>query len=139
MDTSRQFSEVSTAKSESLGAPKRQRRSIAEKRRIVEETLVEGASVARVARGHGVNANQVFYWRKLYQAGRLGTSGAAQLLPVRIAKESSPLPTISLAEQRSSPPSSSGRIHIELRHAQVRIEGRADPALLRVLLECLGR
>jgi hypothetical protein len=28
-------------------------------------------------------------------------------------------------------------IHIELRQAQVRIEGSADPALVRVLLECL--
>jgi transposase-like protein len=45
---------------ESAVVLKRQRRSIAEKRRIVEETLVEGASVARVARAHGVNANQVF-------------------------------------------------------------------------------
>ena len=31
----------------------------------------------------------------------------------------------------------SGTIHIELREAQVRIEGSADPALVRVLLECL--
>jgi len=30
-----------------------------------------------------------------------------------------------------------GTIHIELRHAQVRIEDGADPGLLRVLLECL--
>jgi hypothetical protein len=30
-----------------------------------------------------------------------------------------------------------GTIHIELRQAQVRIEGNADPALVRVLLECL--
>jgi hypothetical protein len=30
-----------------------------------------------------------------------------------------------------------GTIHIELRQAQVRIEGSADPALVRVLLECL--
>jgi transposase len=44
----------------------RLRRSIAEKRRIVEETLVEGASVARVARARGVNANQVFEWRSTF-------------------------------------------------------------------------
>jgi hypothetical protein len=30
-----------------------------------------------------------------------------------------------------------GTIHIELRQAQVRIEGDADVALVRVLLECL--
>ncbi len=71
MDTSRQVTDGITSKSESLGAASRQRRSIAEKRRIVEETLVEGASVARVARAHGINANQVFGWRRLYLAGRL--------------------------------------------------------------------
>ena len=41
-------------------AVKRQRRSAEEKRRIVEATLVPGTSIARVAREHGVNANQVF-------------------------------------------------------------------------------
>jgi transposase len=55
-------------------------RALEEKRRIVEETLAEGTSVALVARTHGVNANLLFTWRKLYQAGRLG-SGGAKLLP----------------------------------------------------------
>lgn len=69
---------------------KKQRRSIAEKRRIVEETLATGASVARVARAHGVNANQLFQWRRLYRAGRLGGTPAAvakasKLLPVHLA------------------------------------------------------
>jgi transposase len=136
MDTSQQVA-ANPRDRESVVSPKRQHRSIAEKRRIVEETWVEGASVARVARAHSVNANQVFYWRKLYQAGRLGTSRAAQWLPVRVTRESSPPPTISLAERRSAPPSSTGTIHLELRQAQVRIEGNADPALVRVLLECL--
>ena len=42
-----------------------------EKRRIVEEAIQPGASVARVARAHGVNANQLFTWRRLYQQGQL--------------------------------------------------------------------
>jgi transposase len=137
MDTSRQIPGGVTNKSESLGTPQRQRRSIAEKRRIVEETLVDGASVARVARGHGINANQVFGWRRLYLAGRLGErKPAMKLLPVRVS-ESLPTP---LAVERSSADFSKpqpGTIHIELRQAQVRIEGSADPALVRVLLECL--
>jgi len=58
MDTSRQVPEAIAAKNEFASAAQRQRRSIAEKRRIVEETLIEGASVARIARAHGVNANQ---------------------------------------------------------------------------------
>lgn len=113
--------------------PKRRYRGLEEKRRIVEETLAEGASVALIARAHGVNANLVFNWRRLYQAGRLG-SGRAKLLPVRVTAEDST--TTSLA---SSLPSSRGTIHIQLHHAQVRIEGSADLGMLRVLLECLQR
>jgi len=63
MDTYTQS--VSRAVAGPAKSPKRQLRTIA-KRQIVEETMVEGASVARVARAHGVNPNQVFYWRMLY-------------------------------------------------------------------------
>ena len=35
-----------------------------EKRRIVAEAVLPGASVADIARRHGVNANLVFNWRK---------------------------------------------------------------------------
>jgi transposase-like protein len=51
---------------------KRRYRTMEERRCIGEETLAEGVSVAVVARRHGVNANQVFQWRKLYQSGLLG-------------------------------------------------------------------
>jgi transposase len=68
---------------------KRRHRGLEEKRRIVEETLVEGTSVALIARAHGVNANLVFNWRRLYQAGRLGRRGEAKLLPVKITPERS--------------------------------------------------
>lgn len=47
----------------------RQFRSKQERREIVEETLKPGASVALVARSHGVNANQVFKWRRQYRQG----------------------------------------------------------------------
>ena len=50
---------------------KRRYRTVGERRRIVEETLADGVSVAIVARPNGVNANQVFYWRKLYRSGLL--------------------------------------------------------------------
>jgi transposase-like protein len=38
---------------------------------MVEATLAPGSSIARVAREHGVNANQLFYWRKLCPQGCL--------------------------------------------------------------------
>jgi transposase len=119
--------------------PKRRYRELEEKRHIVEETLAEGASVARIARAHGVNANLVFNWRKLYQAGRLCGRGGAKLLPVKVTPESSPPLAASLREACCALSSSPGTIDVQLQHAQVRLEGNADPVLLRVLLECLGR
>jgi transposase len=138
MDTSssQQIAVIPKDKKPSDGA-QRQRRSIAEKRRIVEETLVPGASVARVARAHGINANQVFGWRRLYLAGRLGDrKPAMKLLPVHVS-ESLPAPLPMERSTADFPKVQPGTIHIELRQAQVRIEGNADPALVRVLLECL--
>jgi len=41
------------------------------RRRILEETLSPSLSVVSLARQHGLNANQVFYWRKLYRVGQL--------------------------------------------------------------------
>jgi transposase len=45
----------------------RGRRSVPEKRRIVELTLDPGASMALVAWAHAVNANQVFKWRRAFE------------------------------------------------------------------------
>ena len=145
MDTSRQVSEAIAAKGELASGVRRQRRSGAEKRRIVEETLAEGASVARIARAHGVNANQLFGWRRLYLSGRLGEQKPTmKLLPVRVSES-----VVSARSQASGAGSASievanpkpipGRIHIELQRAQIRIEGDADPGLVRVLLKCLIR
>jgi len=121
------------------GKAKRQYRGLAEKLRIVEETLAEGASVSRVARTHGVNANLVFNWRRLYQAGRLGRRGGVKLLPVRVTSDSSTRLRTPLCVPDAMPSSAVGTIHIRLNQAQVSIEGSADPVLLRVLLECLQR
>ena len=104
--------------------PVRRRHSIAEKRRIVEATLVAGASVAGVAREHGVNANLVFSWRRLYQRGLLGNTPAAALVPVTVEEPAAPAP----------PP---GSIQLRLPKGQLRIDGSVDAASLRVILECL--
>ena len=136
MDTSQQVAVIARNK-EDWAAPLRQRRSIAEKRRIVEETLARGASVARVARAQGINANQVFGWRRLYLAGRLGEpKPGGKLLPVRVS-ESKPAAVTTEPSCPEAAELQCGTIDVEFRQARVRIEGRADPALVRVLLECL--
>jgi transposase len=125
--------DISAERTVPSGPPNRRHRSVAEKRRIVEETVAEGASVARIARAHGVNANQVFQWRRLYRTGRLGgTPTMVKLLPVTVEASTAP-PASQLAAEPAA------GIHIKLGHAQIRIEGTADVALLRVVLKLLRR
>jgi transposase len=122
---------------------KRRRRSVAERRRVVEETLAPGASVARVARAHGVNANQVFHWRRLYQRGLLGgkVQPAAGLLPVKVSEgaETTAMVARGCGDTTAIRPKAASAIQIELAKGRVRIEGRADVEMLRVVLECLTR
>jgi transposase len=123
------------------GSRKRRSRTKQERRRIVEETFEAGASVANVARRHGIRANQVFHWRRLYQQGLLGnmTENTA-LVPVRIADTVAPTRVQMRAEayaQRVASKPRSGTIEVELANARICIQGAADPVSLRVVLESL--
>jgi transposase len=111
---------------------KRRYRSKQERRQVVEETLQPGASVAVIARQHGVNANQVFHWRKLYREGRLQLEpAAAQLVPVRISE---------LVSGEQAPTKFyAGVIVVELGRARIRVEGAVDADSLRLILERVGR
>ena len=109
---------------------KLRRRSVKERREIVEETLIAGASVSRIARRHDVNANQVFYWRKLYREGRLG--GSKQLLAVEVTKDRS----APVSEEVSAP--CSGSMEIKLAKGSLRVFGSIDAPTLRLVLECLA-
>jgi transposase len=116
-----------------MATKKQRRRTIKERRDIVEETLAPGTSVARVARQHDVNANQVFYWRKLYREGRLGIRIATPLLPVRIKTEQ---PAKVLKDDGRM--CSSGTMEINLSRGTLRITGAVDVTALRAVLECLA-
>ena len=56
------------------GPTGRQRRSDAEKARIVAESLMPGVTVADVARRHGTTRWQVYDWRRRAREGRLALS-----------------------------------------------------------------
>jgi transposase len=121
--------------SEQKPEAKRRRRSAEEKREIAEGSLQPGASVREVAQGYGVHPSQVGRWRRLYGSGLVGKASAPGLLAVRISE--------GVEQDQTSRPSKSERhqhgiIHIELARARVRIEGRADAATLRAVLECLA-
>lgn len=112
--------------------PARRHRSKQERRQVAEESLQAGASVAVVARRHGVNANQVFHWRKLLREGRLDVRPSlTQLMPVRLTE---------ILEDKARPiHQQTGVIQIELGRVRLRVEGSVDPATLRTILEHLGR
>jgi transposase len=116
---------------------KRRYRSKLERRRIVEETFLPGVSVAVIARSHGVNANQVFNWRKMYNDGRLDVQPAAtQFLPARLIDSSH----VERQSTGTTPPGAySGAIDIEIGDVRVRITGSADPGCIRAALEHLHR
>ncbi len=115
---------------------KRVRRTPEEKRRIVEATFVPGASIARVAREPGVNANQVFQWRYEYRKGALGVRPPSQskLLPVTVTAE----PGIVTGREMAPAAAPAGSIHIELPgRALIHVEAGVDPELVRAVLGSL--
>jgi len=105
----------------------RRRRSAAEKRLIVEQTLEPGASVARVARAHGLNANVVFHWRREHREGKLAETG---LVPVVVTGD--------VASETVPSSASAGSIRLDLPGgAVVSVEGSADIKLIRAIVESL--
>ena len=118
------------------GGPRR-RLPLEQKRRIAEETLQAGASVALVARRHDLNANVVFAWRRKYREGGLGdASHTPGLIPIKL------LPSEAVAQKRAPRVSSSATV-VELKRAdgtQLRISGElAREALREIIAAVLAR
>ena len=129
---------MSVAEEAGTVRPVRRWRTLSEKRRIAELTLEPGASVSLVARAHGVNANQVFKWRRALKRGELNDPAAAStaLLPVTLSSASQAAIDTGEKEQ----PTSGGAIHIEFPgRAMISVESGADPILLRSILESLRK
>ena len=79
-------------------------------------TLERGASVAEVARAHGVNANQVFKWRRAFERGEL-VEACSALLPVSISHPTERAPEAG-TEAPQVQEASSGAIHIDDQHRE---------------------
>ena len=127
------MSEVKVDSVEVVGS--RRRRSAQERLQIVEESYVHGMSVARVARKYGINANQVFQWRRLQQDGLLGPAAedSVKLLPVSVIEERG-----LVKPEAPAPPACGGKIHIELPgRVSIRLEGDVDAATVRLILKSL--
>jgi transposase len=111
------------------------RHSLKFKLALVKQTMRDGASVARIALENGVNANQVFAWRKLYLEGALGTEAGTTtaLLPVTLTEAA---PAIVPAPANAA---TTGVIRLECANGSVTVEGVPDDAVLNRILERLLR
>ncbi len=91
------------------------------KRRVVAETLEPGASVASVARHHGLNANMVFAWRRDPRFGP-GRRDGASFLPVEVTSTEVTVAPVPIS------PASAGRIEIALASGhRLTLSGSFDP------------
>jgi transposase len=119
--------------------PQRVHRTVEEKRRIVEATFAPGTSISRVARDHGVNANQVFQWRYEYRKGTLGgrPKAAPKLLPVVVTASE---PEAAVAPAVAAASLHNGTIHVEFPGGiLIHIESDVDAQLVRTVFESLHR
>jgi transposase len=115
------------------------------KRHLVELTLVPGASVARIALDHRLNANILFRWRRHYlrELERAGQQPAGALLPVTVSEAegareviSKHAPSVRGRVKRQLGPS--GVIEIDLPLGRVRLTGVVDLAAVRVIIDALS-
>ena len=115
-----------------LAPVRRKRRSWTrnEKRRIVDESLEEGASIAEVAR-HGVNANQLFTWRRQFEVDSAAPKDLAPILPVTIAPDTT---------AEDSDPGSSGQMEIVLAEGdRIIVWADVETAALTRVLKAVSR
>jgi transposase-like protein len=123
--------------------PRRQH-TLEEKRRIVEETHVKGASVSSVARRHEVNPNQVFAWRQLYRQGLLNSQAAqdkTEMLPVRVSTPTVlPIKPAAQVGKAARLERAAKLIEIKLANGHsVVLRGRVDAKTLSRVLDVLVR
>jgi transposase len=97
--------------------------------------------VALVARAHGVNANQVFKWRRALKRGELNEPATAStaLLPVTLSGSCKAVSDTGEVGAKAQP-KPGGAIHIEFPgRALISVESGADAVLLRSILESLRK
>ncbi|HEJ7121864.1 TPA: transposase [Serratia marcescens] len=111
---------------------------------LVQQSLQPGASVARLAREHGINDNLLFTWRQRYRhlvdapvddgAGEASTI-TDNIVPVVLERQ---LPLLPAAVPASSPRPEQ-TCEIVIGRARPKLSGHLTPAMLATLVRELKR
>jgi len=122
---------------EVLSGPERRRRwSSEQKAALVSEVAQPGASVAEIARRHGISRSLLYSWRREIMAHSDVAPRLPELVPVVIAGGADEPPA---AEDRRKPSApAAGTIEIALPGAvRVRVCGKIEERTLRTVLAAL--
>ncbi|EDS6440911.1 transposase [Salmonella enterica subsp. VII serovar 1,40:g,z51:--] len=115
---------------------------------LVQQSLQPGASVARLAREHGINDNLLFTWRQRYRHlvdapvdDGAGETGALtdNIVPVVLKRQLLLLSAAPPAAVPASPPGSEQTCEIVIGRARLKLSGHLTPAMLATLLRELKR
>ena len=128
------------------------------KLKVLNETFAPDASVAAVARRHGMNSNVIFRWRKEFREGQLGNGRlpAAGFVPIHVGDDAGdvallPAPqrpggeSVKAAGPAEPAPAQAGGktpglIEIETAGGvKLRLSGRVDDRALRRVLAAIRR
>ena len=116
-----------------------QRHPEAFKRSVVEQSYLPDTSVARLARSHGINANQIFAWRKLFRDAELSTAAGRDVALVPVTLSDTIVAGPSVAPSKPSDGGTPGIIEIDVGRARLTIRGTPDASVLEAVLVRLLR
>ncbi|MBV8081665.1 MAG: transposase [Paraburkholderia sp.] len=104
------------------------------RRRLAAAACEPGASVAKLARDNGINANMLFTWRRRYREQL--QAGTTALIPVAVVHEAPPqrVTTPPDGGDVGNPAARAGTIEIRFADVVVKVDGVVDADTLRVVL-----
>ncbi len=108
------------------------------KARIVAESLVSGASVAGVAKHHGLRVNQLSDWRRRAREGRLVLPAADEALAMMVPSFA---PVVVRGEETASAasPGTGATLDVIVGAVTIRLEASTPAARLAEIVGALGR
>ncbi len=112
----------------------RRRHSPAFKQRLIEQSLMPGASVARIALDNGVNTNLLFKWRRQHVRAMRPAPSSLLTVILNEPRGKADAPVAMPAARMAA----GSVIEVELPAGRIRIRGAVDVPALRVVLQMLA-
>jgi transposase len=124
-----------------LSGPERRRRWTSDQKyQIVLDSLAAGASVASVARDHGVHPTLIYAWRRLLRMGRLPASSedGVDFVPVTIAPARRAVPVSMVPRDTAGSAIADARLEVVLRNGRMlRVPEGVAPSRAGALADAL--